>query len=285
MEKMEINISIMSGAGNIFAVIDNSKINLSKEFYTSICPVIINSPEFDKINCEGVLILNCSNEFDFDVWFFNPDGTTGMMCGNGGRCAFAYAFNHQIIKSLKDIYSFSMSGNIYKSHFSKELISLYLPTPIEIKPEFEVKIDGISIIGTYINIGSDHFIFNYENSELKNKFDFSSNELIEFVKKIRHRFDLFPRGTNVNYYKKNIDTSFLLRTYERGVENITGACGTGAISTAWHLVNIQQSEYPVTIYPPSGLKLIVDIEKNNQEIKNLILTGSADLINKFTINV
>jgi diaminopimelate epimerase len=282
---MDMNISIMSGAGNIFAVIDNSKINLTKEYYSSICSFIISLHEFDNVSCEGILILNNSNEFDFDVWFFNPDGSSGMMCGNGGRCAFAFADFNQIIKSGKDIYFFTMAGENYGVKYSNNMISLYMPNPIQFKPDFEVESDGKKIIGSYINVGSDHFVFDFENSYLKENFDFSGSGLIDFVKKIRYRFDLFPKGTNVNYYRKIDNETFELRTYERGVEKITGACGTGAISTAWHLVSNNLAAYPVTIIPPSGLKLITAIEIIDEKKNSLILTGSVDLLKTFKIEV
>ena len=269
----------MSGAGNIFSVIDNRLENKPIEWFINNIEILTKLP--DQV-CEGVMIINESKEHEFDVWFLNPDGSTGMMCGNGGRCAVEFAFRNKFIES-KSFISFQMAGNIYNANILDDLVELYLPAPIQ--TEFNKKIINkqIKYNGDYINVGSDHFVINYTESYFSN-FDFYSDEIVHISSELRYNEE-FPRGANINYYKKN-DGYYDIRTYERGVEAITGACGTGACSTALSINNINPMINPVKLLPPSGEMLTVEIIfDKNDKVKNFKLIGPAKKIDSFTIEI
>ncbi len=274
-----MNIEIMSGAGNIFSVIDNRNYNKPKSWFIDNISLFTNQPN---MNCEGVMIINESKEYEFDVWFLNPDGSTGMMCGNGGRCAVEFAFRNKFIEN-KSFISFYMADNVYNANILDDLVELYLPAPIF--SEFNKKITNknIRFSGDYINLGSDHYVINYAESYFNN-FYFFSDDLVQFASELRFNNE-FERGANINYYKKN-DDFYDIRTYERGVEAITGACGTGACATALSINNINPMINPVKLLPPSGEMLIVEIIfDKNDVIKNFKLTGPAKKIDSFTIDI
>lgn len=275
-----MNVDIMSGAGNIFSVIDNRYYNFDIDWFIKNISKFTDYSEFE-FDCEGVIILNQSNNYDFDVWFLNPDGTTGMMCGNGGRCAVEYAIRHKFTDKYEHI-CFSMANNFYNANKIDNLIELILPPPKKIIDNLNFIINNIRIKCDYIEVGSDHVVIDFDNSAL-NKYDFRSNDLIDILKQIRY-FNLFEKGVNVNLYKKENEV-YHLRTYERGVEKITGACGTGAISTAISIYLKENKNENIRIIPPSGEELIVNIILAENIITKIKLVGNARIINNFEVSI
>lgn len=273
-----MTIDIMSGNGNIFAVIDNRNYQYSKEFYSKNINKIYQRQYFDNLNFEGLLVINENINYDFEVWYYNPDGSSGMMCGNGGRCAVRYAFDKNFTNQRE--IKFLMSGNIYKSIIKNDTIELYFSYPEKIVYNLEILIDNQSIKGDFIDNGSIHFVINMDTLPIKG---FNSDELLELAKKIRYNMK-FPNGTNVNFYRKE-DDIYLIKTYERGVENFTGACGTGTLATAIS-INYQLNEkFPMTFLPPSGEKLIVNAFINNNTIDKLILEGFTKYIKSYSVEI
>ncbi len=273
-----MKIDIMSGAGNIFVVIDNRYYQFSQEFYSKNINKIYHSQYFNNLNFEGLLVINENIMYDFEVWYYNPDGSSGMMCGNGGRCAVRYAFDKNFTDQ-KEI-KFLMSGNMYKSKIKNDTIELYFSYPEIINYNLELLIDNQLIRGDYIDNGSIHYVINMDTLPIK---DFNSPELLELAKKIRYNIK-FPNGTNVNFYRKDGNIYFI-KTYERGVENFTGACGTGTLATAIS-INYQLNEkFPMSFIPPSGEKLFVNALINNNIIDKLILEGPTKYINSYSVEI
>ncbi len=276
-----MKIEIMSGAGNIFAVLDNRIALKNIDAYKAIIDKIVKNINFGKNNCEGVIILNNDNLLDFDAWFLNPDGSSGMMCGNGGRCAVDFALRHNFIELGNKYIKFKMAGSIYEAEAMNNAIKLFLPPPNIFQSDINIVIDGVMIKGDYVNVGTDHFIIDYENCYGMNNYDFESTEIIDLLQKIR--FDShFTNGTNVNIYKK-IEDSYLIRTFERGVEAITGACGTGTVSTALSINKNHNVSFPIKFIPPSGDWLLADIVSDHNEIINLVLIGPAIYLSNFNL--
>lgn len=273
-----MRIDIMSGNGNIFAVIDNRHYQYSKEYYSKNIDKIYQRKYFDNLNFEGLLVINENVKNDFEVWYYNPDGSSGMMCGNGGRCAVRYAFDNNFTDQQE--INFLMSGNIYKSKINNDTIELYFSYPERIDYNLEILIDNKLIIGDFINNGSVHFVINMDALPIN---DFNSDELFELARKIRYNIK-FPNGTNVNFYRKE-GNIYLIKTYERGVENFTGACGTGTLATAIS-INYQLNEkFPMTFLPPSGEKLFVNAIINDCKIDKLILEGHTKYINTYNVEI
>lgn len=277
---MKIEIYYMSGAGNLFTVTDNRIKNLDLETGQKLAPILCNSEiGFDT---DGLMFLNSgTSEFDFTSEFFNPDGSNGMMCGNGGRCIARFA-NSKIGFDRKHI-KFSMAGNPYAAEFKISNIKLKLPPPSEITDIKSIQIDNQIYEYNYVNVGTDHCVIKVDNL---------ANFDVEGIgNKIRNHIDFSPNGANINFYEIK-ENKVHLRTFERGVEKETGACGTGAIATGIVVNRNDKMLFPIRIMPSSNSELIIDLDVINptveaitENIRCLYLEGNALILDKKVVEV
>ena len=259
----------LSGSGNTFTAFDNQEHNLPKDFFSENAKRLTN-PINSTMQTEGILVLHKSKNYDFEVWFFNPDGSSGMMCGNGGRCAIYFALECGYSPNYKDedVLNFEMNEKIYSGKKKNDLYSIFFSKPNVFPKEVAVEIDAQVFDGFYVDVGTDHFV-----AETNNLANF---DIDYFGKKIRNDNSFAPSGTNVNFYEKlnytneNDLTILNLRTYERGVEKETGACGTGAISTALVLAYKEKKLTPITIFPTSNSPLFIEFITGNSVNKKAI---------------
>lgn len=276
---MEVEISYMSGAGNLFTVIDNDKYNFTADFGSKLAPRLCRKSDVNSFATEGLMLISRSDEnteSDFSTIFYNPDGSCDAMCGNGGRCAVHFATINGINRKISG--KFSMAGKFYKYKFSKDLITLFFPAPAAFKKHFYVQTDKIVFCGTYVDVGTRHFII--DSDAYLDSADFCSADIVPVAKLIRYAKEFSPHGVNVNFYKIT-DNSVFLRTFERGVEAETGACGTGTLSTAIALNSLNLTQFPVKIIPTSGIPLFVD-KNNDSEYE---LTGPAEVLRTVSVNI
>ncbi|MBI3260339.1 MAG: diaminopimelate epimerase [Ignavibacteriae bacterium] len=283
---MNIPVTYMSGAGNIFTVIDGRESVVSIEQWQKLTPLLC-SGEFPT---EGLIILNNSEiltknnkpTLNFTSEFFNPDGSHGAMCGNGGRCAVRFALNTlndpSFSNSISTI-SFTMAGTAYQAEIIANEIRVYFPMPVEFRENIEVSDSIKTIHGDFVDVGSQHFVVNY--NQLQTDIPFREFEIEVFAPPFRFHKVFEPRGANINLYEV-VNNKINLRTYERGVEAETGACGTGAISTAVSTVTHNLVQSPVTIIPPSGIQLTVGYEPENSVVW---LQGTAEFIGDSVFSV
>lgn len=282
---MKIEISYMSGAGNLFTVIDNSKHKLSLKQASKLAPILCGINQYNSFKTEGLILIDTAeNDYtDFSAHFFNPDGSNDAMCGNGGRCAVAFANQIASISTFRN-YSFSMAGGTYNFQLEDELISLFFPAPHKFESDTKVKIDTTEYWGTFVDVGSKHFVLDISQfSEIADS-NFREFDIMQIAPPIRYAKEFAPNGVNVNIYKIE-DNKIQLRTYERGVEFETGACGTGAISTALSVSKLGLLQFPITIVPPSEIELIVDCKIENDTISTIILKGPAEIIKTLKIDL
>lgn len=125
---MNLEVEYYSGAGNLFTIIDNKKYNIKKELFKNFAKILTAENKITKGKTEGIIVLNPSNSNNFEVWFFNPDGSSGMMCGNGGRCAinFASAKEYIIKEKYDSKINFIMNEKIYYGEIYKIKILIIL---------------------------------------------------------------------------------------------------------------------------------------------------------------
>jgi diaminopimelate epimerase len=282
---MEVEVQIMSGAGNIFSVIDNRKYQFDDEYLQKLAPLIC-SKSFSKGKTEGLLVVNNPKDSnsDFLVNFFNPDGTTGMMCGNGGRCAVSFALDKGLLSNKRQNIVLEFSNNYYSATLIENRISLEFPPPIQIQSNISISVDGISIVGGYVDVGSPHFVINILNNELTKRSHIKNLDVLSLGKKIRYHPYFEPNGTNIDFYIV-MNNKIYLRTYERGVENETGACGTGAISTALISYLNNEIELPVEIITSSEHTLTVDMKGKTPDPFRPILIGETEFLEKNIVNI
>lgn len=286
---MTIEVTYMSGAGNLFSVIDNRKYDFSIEQCSELSRILCEVTDFNKFATEGFLVINQSegNE-EFNVWFFNTDGTSGMMCGNGSRCSvlFAQLNDFYKINELKMEKFFKMAGNYYKFENIGKTIKVYFPPPKKIIQELSLEINSHIFKGNFIDVNSHHYVLNYDEIKDIINEDFDSFEINKFAIPLRRHVYFQPGGSNIDFYKVISTKTIYLRTFERGFEAETAACGTGAISTAISAYLDKYITLPVKIYPTSKQELIIDFKiDNNLTISSLSLEGGAEILNSIYIEI
>lgn len=261
----------MSGAGNLFSVLDLNSYNYITDL-PHVARLVCGNSGINSMKTEGLLAIKSSHIYDFECFYYNPDGSTGMMCGNGGRCAVKFAYDEGIINNaITEEVSFYMADQEYSASFdSNGIVHLKLPAPQSLKRDIVIHVDGELISGDYVNVGSDHLVIRVD--------DIDEVDVETLGSKIRNHEFFQPNGTNVNFYQV-MDNHLKIRTFERGVEAETGACGTGTISSALiHMLNTGCTT-PLTLIPTSAIPLEVDlILDDDGNISKFILSGPAEYI-------
>ncbi|MFA8342399.1 MAG: diaminopimelate epimerase [Rhodothermaceae bacterium] len=255
-----------SGAGNDFVLVDqkdNQNIDLVPELVQKICN------RRTGVGADGILEIKDVSGYDFDLTYYNADGFPGSLCGNGSRCAIKYAGDSGRITQNKTL--FICDGTEYKGEvLGEDLVKFYLNQPEDLKKNIEIKFDENTVKGDFINSGSPHFVTEI-NSDL-NKLNVE-----DLGKKIRYHETFSPQGTNVNFVQLDGE-KVKIRTFERGVEAETLACGTGCVAAATILFLNGKIKTPVRLEVQSGETLTVNFEFNENNFENISLVGPANMI-------
>ncbi len=277
-EREKISFTKMSGAGNDFVVIDNRSgiIKNNVEFAKTIC---------DRkwgIGADGVLLIEKSNNVAFTMRYFNADGSYGGMCGNGGRCISRFAFDHHITNLSS--FSFEALDHIYTARIDENGVLLTMKDPTDIMLRQKLIFEKREILYHYLNTGSPHcVIFLHENAHaFTSKLSDIDIDRIGRIIRNDRAFDQME-GTNVNFVYINSKTSITIRTYERGVEAETLACGTGSIASAVAAYLIGKTSSSCLVQTKSGEELEVNFQNKNNKIDNVTLFGSAHVMFEGTI--
>lgn len=283
----KISFYKMSGAGNDFIVIDK---NINSGFVPdqNIVQKICNRRY--GVGADGVITVADSNSYDFDMQYFNADGSTGSLCGNGARCAIKFADLSGRIKH--GTAKFLSNGVAYTGMVLNETqIKFFFNPPQKLKYNFKVKAFNQLINACYVDTGSPHVVIkiddvliNPANPKLFYE-DLNNFPVFELGREIRYHKDFAPEGANINFIKL-VEGKIHIRTYERGVEDETLACGTGSTAAAVIGSSLFNLNPPVSLITRGGDELIVNFKTENQNIKDLSLTGPAlvTFTGEFTIN-
>lgn len=271
---MTIRSYHMSGAGNAFVVIDGRSSSLLASTIPKFVPALCDRSALHMHAAEGVLVLNDIGSGTATSSFYNPDGTTGAICGNGGRCLVRFALDNGGKLDARHALVFSMAGTVYTATVAENgIICVDFPPPVEERHLDANEILELPSDATYVNVGSDHVVI--DTRRLANdRSHISDLPLRDIALPIRYSA-AFPRGTNVNLATVVDRHTVHMRTYERGVEAETGACGTGAISTAIVLWQSGEIDADVTIVPTSEKLLRVIIHHHGNVITHVTLCGDA----------
>lgn len=219
-------ISKYQGSGNDFIVIDNrdgfvykevDRLSISiKDFIIKLCLKHVS------VGADGVILIekpkNPKNHFSWS--FFNEDGSMAEMCGNGSRCAARFAYEKGI--APKDMVFETLAGEIRAHIIDKNRVKVQLTDYHSYQKDIEIQTEYGTFKGYFINTGVPHFLIFTEEDELE------TMDVNTIGRAIRYHEYFAPKGTNVNFVAKLKDGSFKIRTYERGVETETLACGTGS---------------------------------------------------------
>jgi diaminopimelate epimerase len=275
----KINFIKMSGAGNDFIVFDKDiypDLKLDSRIIKKLCD------RRNGIGADGVITMTGKSSYDFSMEYFNADGSTGSLCGNGSRCAIKFAQETGRIKNRKA--KFISNDMVYSGEIlDSEKIKFFLNKPERIKLNFKIFVHNQVLNINFINTGSPHVVINV-NDILKNPVEaesFYENPdevpVIDIGKEIRYHKEFSPEGTNVNFIKVRKE-KVIMRTYERGVEDETLACGTGAVAVAIISYLNYGIKPPINVLTRGGETLIVDFNYENKEFSKLALIGSAKIV-------
>lgn len=272
-EMKNIFFTKMSGAGNDFILIDaddDPEFSLTKKAVQKLCD------RHNGIGADGVILISSSEQYDFVMNYYNADGSTGSLCGNGARCAIKFALN---TKRIKDKSARFLSNN---SEYSGEIledgmIRFNLNPPYDLRKNIQLKAAGKEMKAHFINTGSPQVVIRVA--------DIDKIHVETIGKEIRYLAEFAPGGTNVNFVKIE-NEEIHIRTYERGVESETLACGTGSVAAAIICHQTDGIKMPVTILTRSKDKLFVNFDFRNDEFSNVSLTGPVSEVYKgqFQIN-
>lgn len=260
----------INGAGNDFILLDeklNGKMDLNPETINRLCQ------RRTSIGADGVLVISDIENYDFELKYYNADGYEGSLCGNGSRCAILYAnLNGRIINNKT---KFICKGIEYSGEIiGEEFVKFNLNSPAEIKLDIKINIDNKNFLCDFIDNGSPHLIVNYDR--LKCEEDFDKFSLIELGKKFRYSDFFKPGGTNVNFIKLE-GGQILIRTYERGVEDETFACGTGSVASAMVSFLKHNLKPPIKVITKNKYELFVDFKFIDNNFIDVSLTGPAKI--------
>ncbi len=253
-----VHFTKMSGAGNDFIMIDNraQRLALSDAQIAKWCK------RGTGIGADGLILLENSDRYDFSMRYYNADGKLGSMCGNGGRCITRFA-QHSGIKKTQ--FTFEANGESYRAELLPDgQVKLQMTPPKAFRDKFIV--EGYETY--FIDTGSPHAIVYVSDLE---RFDVFGEG-----KKIRSSKTHFPEGTNVNFLSVIAPDAIRIRTFERGVENETLACGTGCVAAAavsYRLGKIHSNK--VTLHVQSGERVQVEFD---DEFQCVFLIGSAEIV-------
>lgn len=269
----------MSGAGNDFIFVDknqNAGLILTSEKIKDLCN------RRNGIGADGLITIEDSAEHNYKMVYYNADGSTGSLCGNGARCSIWFAEKTGRLKN--GIAKFVTNDAEYSGEvLGDELIKFNLNPPKKIKYNFKIKAANQMITSNFADSGSPHVVINIKDilkdavnpkSSFKNILDVP---VFKIGKEIRYSSDFSPIGTNVNFIDVK-DEAIHIRTYERGVEDETLACGTGSVAAALICYVTDNLKPPINLKTYGGDNLIVNFEVENQKVKNLSLTGPAKII-------
>ena len=264
----------MNGAGNDFLILNNMDEHLPAKAFPEIARTLCE--RHLSIGADGMMVVEAPTQGgDYKMLFFNSDGSMGEMCGNGARCICRYGYEVGLAGETQTVET--TAGIVTGRRISQRLYQIRLNDPSTIKLDSSIEVDGIKYACAYVELGNPgipHAVVPYHN--LKNA---DENELRELGRKMRWH-NAFPKGANVNFYEITGEDAIYERTFERGVEEFTYACGTGTGSVVTVLtLQGKVSGCGVKVDMPGG-RLIIDAEREGSAIRNLYLTGPTNIVAK-----
>lgn len=273
MEK--ISFEKYTGAGNDFVLIDKSAhpgLIISPDLVRSLC-----NRRFG-IGGDGLLVIDPKGDIDFTMEYYNADGSTGTLCGNGARCAISYSGSMGYFHKNTN---FICGGTGYSGEtFDNDIVKFNLQPVQKIRKNLTLIVDDFKITGAVADTGSPHLVVFIDDIKYRGEKNVNVYDSIDMVpvrelgKKLRFHKEFDPAGINVNFVELKNDLLYI-RTFERGVENETLACGTGSTAAALVSHSLQKSGKSVKLTVRSGAELKVEFDYDAGGYYGISLTGPA----------
>jgi diaminopimelate epimerase len=261
----------MNGAGNDFILFDNrtGNVDLDRNQIAKLCD------RHRGIGADGILLLEKpANKADFRMRYFNADGGEAEMCGNGARCFARFA---NAVGGEKQKISFETPAGVISAELKDNLVTLRMTEPTDLRLNIDLSSGSEKKPIHFINSGVPHVVIPVAKID--------DVDVRREGAAIRYHKMFSPNGTNVNFIEKRGPNNIAIRTYERGVEDETLACGTGIVASALVFAAIEEGEAPVTILARGGDELQVGFEKNQHQFRTVTLTGPAEFVFEGTIDL
>lgn len=262
---MLLDFNKMNGAGNDFVLMDNraQKIRLTPDQVIRLCH------RQRGVGADGVMLLIpcASGKADWAWEFYNSDGSIAEMCGNGARCFARFV---QKLTGAQGKLTFETGAGVISAEFHGERVTVNLTTPKDLKLEQKVHISGGAQPVHSLNTGVPHAVLFVPDAD--------QAMVQQLGRELRYHTHFAPKGTNVNFVQRLGPGRIRVRTYERGVEGETLACGTGVTASALISARLHQFSSPVKVQVQSGDELEVSFKQVNGEFTDVRLNGPADFV-------
>jgi diaminopimelate epimerase len=262
---MQIDFTKMNGAGNDFIIIDNrsGSIRLTAEQITRLCD------RHRGVGADGLILLKTcdSGKADWAWDFYNNDGGSAEMCGNGARCFARYVGK---VTGIDKPFRFETRAGIISARFSGENVTVTLTPPRDLRLREKVALAAGPTELHSLDTGVPHAVLFVQDAD---------KAMVQPIgAEIRFHSHFAPRGTNVNFVQVRGPGAIRVRTYERGVEGETLACGTGVTASALIAAELHNFASPVKVQVQGGDLLEVSFEGKGAQLANIALTGPAEFV-------
>ena len=261
---MILKFTKMHGAGNDFIMIDDRLATIPWQDHFLMAAI---AGRRTGIGCEGIILIQHSDRADFRMRFLNPDGTEVDMCGNGSRCAAAFA---NAIGAGGTALTMETRCGLVDAQVKSNNVCVWMPEPTGRKYGVELKVGEETVRGDFINTGVPHFVVQVPS--------IAAVDVQRLGKALRLHPAFAPDGTNVDFVTLRAPNKMSMRTYERGVEAESGACGPGAIACAIVAVETAGFSLPAQVRTPSGYDLSVDGDWRHKKCTGMTLTGPVKFV-------
>jgi diaminopimelate epimerase len=271
LREVLLEFTKMNGAGNDFVLLDNREgtIALTREQIRRLCH------RQNGVGADGLMLLiPSSGQADWAWEFYNSDGSTAGMCGNGARC---FARFIQSLTGAEGKVTFETGAGIISAEFQGEKVSVNLTPPSALAPDEKIALStGMETVHS-INTGVPHAVLFVPDAD---------QAMIQTLgPEIRFHPRFAPQGTNVNFVQLIAPGEIRARTYERGVEGETLACGTGVAASALISARVHRFASPIKVRVQGGDLLEVSFEENDGAFGNVRLSGPADFVFRGEIEI
>ncbi|MEP6937037.1 MAG: diaminopimelate epimerase [Chthoniobacterales bacterium] len=253
----------MNGAGNDFVLLDNRNgdLTLDAAQIGRLCD------RHRGVGADGILVVEQpANGADFRMRYYNSDGGEAEMCGNGARC-FA-RFVNRLAGPFQKV-SFETPAGVIGATIQGELVCLQMSDPTDLRLNLTVEAHGQNVHAHFVNSGVPHVVVPVRG--------LADVDVRNLGSAIRHHEAFAPKGANANFSEKRDAQTIAIRTYERGVEDETLACGTGVVASALIFAATEGAQSPVGVIVRGGPELQVGFRRSGEFFRDVTLTGPADV--------
>ncbi len=254
----------MNGAGNDFVMFDNrdGSLHLAAKQIEQICD------RHRGVGADGVLLVEPAQAgADFRMRYYNSDGGEAEMCGNGARCFARFA--HRVTQSAAHL-KFETAAGVIEAKITENQVQLKMSAPHDLRLNLDLRVGAEMSQIHFLNTGVPHaveFVDHLERISVR-----------ERGSKLRWHEAFQPRGTNANFVKRLSDHVIAIRTFERGVEDETLACGTGVVASALLHALVHGISSPISVEVRGGDTLEVGYRREGEYFHDVTLTGPADFV-------